>query len=180
MRRVSLNTRRGQDAIFDDDVKIMLMVITHPDMPEVLRISGDNADILEILPPAVPLRGTRSKWQAPLTRADPLGEKFYFVALSAVLPGEQDDAPAGASIIIENTSRRVIKLLRSFTGHADMKLAIVSAEDPDSPEQEWHEMKLISAEGVNEINLTFSREPISSEPWPVGRFNRIEFPGLYR
>jgi hypothetical protein len=180
MRRVSLNTAKAEDAISDDDVKIMLMVITHPELTEPIRLSGDNTEVLEMAPPAIPLWGTRSKWQAPTVNADPLGEKFWFMALSTVLPGEQDDAPASASIIVENTSRRVIKLLRSFTGQADVKMAVVSASNLDAPEQEWHGLKLIVAEGLHEINLSLSKEPVSSEPWPYGRFNRTEFPVLYR
>ncbi len=64
---------------------------------------------------------------------------------------------------------------------ATVDLAIVLASSPDLVEAEWRGLKLMTAEGdAGDVTFTFSREPLSQEPYPADRMTRQRFPGLIR
>lgn len=174
MRRVSLNARRaGQDAS-TAEVEVALFQIEHPLLSDPVRLSTDPTERLADEPLSY---GTRSAWLG----ADPATEPFLFVLASAELPGDQEDAPAAASIILANVSRDLASVLRSFTTRATVHLAVVLASSPDVVEVEYRDLRLVAVEGTAaEITLRISRAPIEDESVPMDRFTRDRFPGLFR
>lgn len=172
MRRVSLNARAAQDAATSDEVEVLLVRITHPDLDEPLRLSSDPTTRISTDPLAY---GTVSRWGAPA------GAVHWFVLASTMLPDDTDDAPAAATLILEAVDRDMATILRSTTIRATVAMAVVLASSPDVVEAEWTELQLVSAEGdAGEIRLSISRDPITSEPWPSRRMTRTAFPGLHR
>ena len=173
MRRLSLNARQAHDAEANLEIEVVLIQIDHPDLEEPIRLSTDNADRLSADPI---MYGTRSAWRG----ANPVTEPFLWVIASAVLPGDQDDAPANAQIVLENIGTEMVGLVRSFTSPATISLAVVHAGSPDLIEAEWTDLQTVFAEiNAGEIVLSISRDEVEQEAFPPGRTTRMNFPGLY-
>ncbi len=108
MRAVSLNARLALDADATDEIEAMLILIEHPELPSPIRLSTDNTERLSTEPLYY---GTRSSWRG----SNPITEPFLWVVASALLPSDLDDAPAAATIILENVDAEMAALVRSFT-----------------------------------------------------------------
>ena len=174
MRRVSLNARLMQDADVIDELYAVLLEITHPELPEPILLSTDNAERLSDEPL---IYGTRSTWRSENgARRD-----FLWIVASTLLPSDLDDAPASATIVLENLDRRMAEIVRSFTDPATINIGVVLASSADLIEAEYTGLLLTSAEiTAGEISLSISREEIESELVPGGRMTSRTFPGLHR
>lgn len=174
MRRVSLNARQSHDAPYSDDLEIALIMIEHPELDAPVRLSTDPTERLSIDPLAY---GTRSAWMD----SEPATEPFLFILAASDIPGDLEDAPAAANIIVENVDSDIAKLLRSFIDRPTVHLAVVMASTPDLVEVEFRDMAMISADGdAGQITLEISRAPIEDESVPMDRFTKERFPGLFR
>lgn len=174
MRRVSLNQRLANDSASTEEIYAALFYIEHPDLPAPIRLSTDNTERLSSDPLYY---GTRSTW---LTE-NPIADPYLWIVASTVLPSDMDDAPAAATIVIENVDNEIAKLLRSFTDLATMHIAVVLASSPDQIEAEYRDLKLISHDiGAGEVTLMVSRQDVEEEDYPVDRMTKDKFPGLHR
>ncbi|TDE40922.1 hypothetical protein [Antarcticimicrobium sediminis] len=170
MSRVALNARMAPNT---DKVEVALLMIEHEALATPVRLSTDPTERLSTDPL---MYGTRSSWMG----ADPLSEPFLFVLASAEIPGDQEDAPAAATLVLENVDNDIAALLRSVTSRATVHMAVVFSDSPDLIEAEFRDMRLIAAEGdASEISLSISREPIEDESCPSDRMTRDRFPGLF-
>lgn len=173
MKRLSLNARLAQDAAASAEIEVVLLELIHPDLDTPIRLSTDNADVID---ESLPLYGTRSAWRG----ADPLNDPYLWIVASAVVPGDDEEAPASARLALENLDARIVELLRSFTSMATANMAVVLASSPDEIEAEWLGLQLTVADGDDgEVVLQFDREEIEQEPFPAGRMTRHHFPGLH-
>lgn len=170
MSRVAIEAREGQSS---DEIEIALFQIEHDTLDAPVRIASGWTDRLS----ADPLMyGVRSAWLG----ANPVTEPFLYVLMSAEIPGDMEEAPASAAIVLDNVDRSIGDVLRSVTDRATVHMAVVLASDPDTPELEVHDLKLMEANGANgEHTLTISREPIEAESIPADRMTRDRFPGLF-
>ncbi len=173
MRRLSLNARLSPDATASSEIEVVLIEFTHPDLEAPIRLSTDNADVIDR---SQSLYGTRSTWRG----ADPVTDPYLWIVASAIVPGDDEDAPASAQIVLENLDARMVDILRSFTDMATVNIAVVMAASPNVIEGEWLNLQLTSAEGDDgEIVIQFDREEIEQELFPSGRMTRWRFPGLH-
>lgn len=173
MRVLSLNARLAQDAPASAEIEACLIEISHPDLPDPIRLSTDNTERLSTDPLVY---GTRSAWRG----ADPLTEPYLWIVAQAVLPGDDAEAPAQAKLVLDNLDRGMVAVLRSFTAPPDVALAVVLAGSPDLVEQEWTGMRITSTDAdAGRIVLSLSRDEIELEPFPSGRMTRRNFPGLH-
>lgn len=173
-RRLSMNARQAVDEPVSSEIELVLLEITHPQLSAPIRLSTDNTERLSDEPL---IYGTRSSWRG----AKPDTEPFYWVLAAAVVPGDDEAAPAAAQIVLENLDSEITHLLRSFTDPATIAMAVVLASSPSLIEAEWADLQLTSAEGsASEIILTISREEIENEYFPSGRMTRQRFPGLHQ
>lgn len=173
MRRLSLNARLAQDAMTSDEIEVALIFIEHPELDEPIRLSTDNTERLSDEPLYY---GTRSKWRG----SNRISEPFLWIIASVILPGDAEDAPASAKIVLENLDSEIVELLRSFTEPAVISIAVVLASSPDLIEAEWTGFQLVSADiTAGEIALSLSRDEIELEPFPAGRMTRLNFPGVH-
>ena len=102
------------------------------------------------------------------------------IIASALIPSDLEDAPAAATIVLENLDVGMTTLLRSMTDPASLSMAVVLASSPDLVEAEWSGLSLVSSEiTADEITLQFSREEIEVEAFPMARLSRERFPGLH-
>jgi hypothetical protein len=173
MKRVSLNTRRAQDATASVEVELFLLEINHPELDAPIRLSTDNTERLSSDPLYY---GTRSNWRG----ADPVTQPFLWVVASLVLPSDSQDDAGEAQIILDVLDAKYAELLRSFTDMATVHIAGVLASTPDVIEQEALDLQLTVAEIADtEITLTLGRQDIAFELYPAGRMTRSKFPGLH-
>ena len=174
MRRVSLNARAALEAASSAEVEVALFVIEHPSLATPIRLSTDPTERLTTEPLAY---GTRSAWMG----ANPATQPYLFILASVELPGDQEDAPAAGTIVLENAVSQVAALLRGFTDRPVVSMAVVLASSPDVVEVEYRGLKMIGAQGTaGEITLQISRAPIEDEAVPMDRFTKDRFPGLFR
>ena len=174
MRRVSLNARTAFDAQTTDEVEIALIMIEHPALDAPVRLSTDPTERLSTDPL---MYGTRTAWMG----SDPVSEPFMFILASANLPSDLEDAPAAASIIIDNVDSDIAGLLRSFTDRPSVHIAVVLASSPDLIEVEFRGMVMTGSSGnAGEITIEISRAPIEEESVPMDRFTKDRFPGIFR
>lgn len=170
MRRVSLNARLAQDAEYSDEIHVVLVHITHPDLDEPVLLSTDNTERLSVEPL---MYGTRSTWMDA-------SEPYLFVLASTLVPSDLDDAPATATLILENVDNHIAKLLRSFTTPATIAMAVVLASSPSMIEAEWTGLEMKTADGdAAEVRLEISRADIEEERSPGHRMTKDFFPGLF-
>lgn len=174
MRRLSLNARLAQLDLRPEEIEVVLMRMTHPLLTAPIRLSTDNTERITADPLVY---GTRSRWGG----ANPVTEPYLWVVASTLLPSDLDDAPAAASIVLENLDAGMAELLRSFTEPANVDLAVVLASSPDEVEAEYTDLRLVGCEiTAGEITLRLSREEIELEQMPAGRMTRDRFPGVHR
>ena len=173
MRRLSLNARLAQDALASSEIEVALFEVSHPELESPIRLSTDNTERLSDDPL---IYGTRSTWRG----ANPVTEPFLWIIASVVLPSDLEDAPASATLVLENLDAEMVELLRSFTTPPSVHIAGVLASSPDVIEVEFLDMKLTSAaiQG-GEIHLSLDREEVELEHFPPGRMTRLNFPGLH-
>ncbi|RWB61024.1 MAG: hypothetical protein EOQ42_20260 [Mesorhizobium sp.] len=172
MRRVSLNARFAIDQVATDELEVVLVIIDHPLLDTPVRLSSDNADRISVEPL---MYGTRSTWRTEG------GSPFLFIMLDALVPDEEDDTPAQASLVMEILDSDIADMLTSTTVPATCHMAIVLASSPDNVEAEWIGLQMTDAPGDSgEVNLKFSMEPITEEPYPADRMTKERFPGLHR
>jgi hypothetical protein len=164
MRRVSLNARTADLGPTTSEVEVALFMITHPELAKPIRLSTDPTERVT----ADPLMyGTRSAWMD----SNPSTQPFLFVLASAQLPSDLEDAPAAATIVLENVD----------TERPTVHMAVVLASSPDLVELEYRGLRIIGAEGnAGEVSLSLSRAPIEDETVPMDRFTKDRFPGLFR
>lgn len=173
MRRLSLNARLSLDAPASQEIHVLLLHIEHPSLSAPIRLSTDNTVRISDEPLVY---GTRSSWRG----ADPTRDPFLWIIASALIPSDLEDAPAAATIVLENLDVGMTTLLRSMTDPASLSMAVVLASSPDLVEAEWSGLSLVSSEiTADEITLQFSREEIEVEPFPMARLSRERFPGLH-
>lgn len=172
MRRLSLNARTALDDEYSGEVEVVLLCFDHPELAAPIRLSTDNAVRISVDPEVY---GTVSMWRGA-TPDDP----YLWVIASAVLPSDTEDAPAQATIVLENLDSGMAALLRSFTSPATVSLAVVMAASPNRIEAEYTGLILASADiTAGEIALALSRDEIELEPFPAGRLSKHRFPGLH-
>jgi hypothetical protein len=173
MRRLSLNARLAQDADMSAEIPVVLFEINHPDLQKPIRLSTDNTERLSVDPLYY---GTRSTWRG----ANPVADPYLWVIASTLLPSDQEDTPAGGTLVLENLDSEMVRLVRSFTDVATIHLAIALASSPNLIEDEYTDLQILSCDiDAGEIALTFSREEIELEYFPSGRMSRQRFPGLF-
>lgn len=173
MRRVSLNARTAFDAQQTGEVEVALFQFDIPD-DEPVRLSTDPTSRISGDPL---IYGTRSSWMG----ANPATEPYLFVLASAEVPGDQEDAPAAATLVLENVDNDIAQTLRSITRPITVQIAVVMASSPDLVEVEYQSLLMISAEGdAGEVAIQISRQPIEEEYAPTDRMTPDRFPGLHR
>jgi hypothetical protein len=173
MRRVSLNARDIQDDISTDQIYVALFEITHPELAEVIRLSTDPTERLQDDPL---IYCTRSTWRG----ANPVSDPWLWTIASALLPSDLEDAPASASLVLENLDSAMVEIVRSVTSPPTVAMAVVLASTPNIVEAEFLDLQILSADiDAGAITLAISRDEIEAEPFPSGRMTRDRFPGLH-
>lgn len=179
MRVLSLTLRAAATAQETDQTPAVLVTVTHPELPEPLRLSSDPSRRLSADPP---LYGTTSR-----------GQTFWHIPMSVILPDSQPQAAPRAQLQLDNIAvdrdlagipglarARVSDLLRLSPRMATVLLELVLSTTPDVVERRWPLLETVAAtvEGPSVV-LDFGRDNRAREPFPALTFSSFYFPGLF-
>lgn len=150
------------------DYPILLITISDPSLTTPVRVSSDPTQRVEETDQDI-IYGTVSR-----------GETYFFLPFNIKLPTDEADSAPKASLSIDNVSRELIPVIRSLTNPPEVTLELVMASDPDTVEAEFPQFILSS---ISYDSLTISGDltvdMLVSEPFPAGKFNPSQFPGLF-
>lgn len=148
------------------EIPVLLLTITHPDLPDTIRISSDNADMLDV---ELQLRGTISRLQ-----------EYNFLPISASLPEEGEDAANTIQITVDNVGQDLTEPLKSTVTPATVTVEIVLASAPDDVEVSFPDFQLTSADvDAGSVKLSLTVDVMASEPYPADNFTPAAFGGLW-
>lgn len=162
-------TNTAKAALFAQSTKetfILLLTISHPDWTDDVRVSSDPT---QILPVNGPLRGTISN-----------GDEYIFVPFTINLPAQDDTGIAKATIVVDNTDRRIVDQIRSASSAVTVGIQIVLASNPDVVEVSYADFKMERAT-YDALIVTgeISVEYFDLEPYGSKRFTPSDFPGMF-
>jgi len=164
-RQLSNAAKQAMYAQETGEVFVILLTISHPDFIEDIRVASDIIDDL----PEAGVQGVISR-----------DMEFVYLPFSVTLPQQDETGVARASITIDNIDRQIVRAVRKSNSALSIKIEIVLASDPDSPEISIEDFKL---ERVNYDALTVSGEIsveyFDLEPFPARRFTPSDFAGIF-
>lgn len=157
-RQLSETARRALFAASTDQVFVRLLRLSHPDLPEPIRVCADALDTVH------------------------LGERFQAFPFDVTFPDDTEEAPPRVVLEIAAADRRVITAIRSLSGGPmTVEFAVVLASSPDIKEAGWYTFSLREAEfdaGFVRGELRF--EDVLNEPYPGELFTPALFRGLFQ
>lgn len=148
-------------------VVIALLTLTHPSIAgDPLYISSDPTVRLSDTPL---IYGTTSR-----------GNDYQFVPMALGLPDDIDERAPSARIIIDNVSRDIVAIARTFPSPPKCKIELVLSSSPEVVEVEYPEFDIMNFQyNSNSITLELTIESLTDEPLPAGSFNPSGFGGLF-
>lgn len=166
MRDLSDRLKQAMFAPETEEIAVMLLTITHPDLAETWRLSSDNAVLFD---KDKQLRGTVSR-----------GKRYHFLPMSISLPEEGDDAGHAIKIKLDNVSRELTPLVQSTLTPARVDLEVVLADAPDLVEVSFPDFALTSADvDAGSATLTLAVDAMMTEQFPCDNFTPSSFGGLW-
>ncbi len=166
MRVLSLEFREALFGQESGDVPIFLLTITHPLLPEPIRLTTDP---------------TERKSDTPLVyRTMSRGEEYLYAGIEVSLPDEEDRSPPTSKLIIGNVTRELIPLARSITTPASVRIDCVLASSLDFVEMSWpgFDMSNLVADAAT-LQFDLTIDAFMTEPCPAGTFSPAYFPSLF-
>lgn len=165
-RTLSLNMRTAITAQAGDEVAICLIQFWHPDSVGVLRVSTDPTQRITLDPLVY---GTVA-----------LGVTYYFYPVMVTLPDDIDERAPRAQFAIENISRDLVTMLRSFTKPGRCDIKVVLASTPNTVEIDYPDFDIQSVQFTDQIlTIEVGLSALDDEPYPAGIFAPSGFPGLF-
>jgi hypothetical protein len=150
-----------------EEVPIVLVEATHPDLPSPARLSSDPTTRISLDPLVY---GTIH-----------MGDQYLWVLMTAILPSEDEESTPALQLNFEDVEGQVGDVLRSFQYPATIKLMLVSSKSLDTPLEVFTDLQTVKSEGdAHQCTLDISREWFIAEPSPAHRFTKPLFPGLHR
>lgn len=137
------------------EVWLVLLTISHPDLPTPIRVVNNNEDITS------------------------RGNIYQAFPFEIVLPGEDPDSPPRAAIRIDNVDRSVIALIRSISSAPTVTIEVILASQPNIVEIAYSSLALRNVRydpSTIEGELFF--EPLFNEPI-TATMTPSRFPGLF-
>ena len=96
------------------------------------------------------------------------------------LPADDDEAPKGVQIQIDNVDMRMIGLLRNVTEPIDCRLLVVVAATPDTVEMELTDLKLVQVVwSAQTIEGTLTSDDPLNQVYPGDIYEPRTFPGCF-
>lgn len=148
------------------ETAVVLLTLTHPDLPQPLRLSSYPA----VRTSEVPLEYvTYSR-----------GQTFRFFPFAIVIPDDVQERAPVAQLQIENVTRSLVALIRSTNISAVVAIELAVASALDEPFAEFGEFDLQRVTyDADVMTLELSTDALTDIPYPSGSFTPAGFPGLF-
>jgi hypothetical protein len=155
-RSLSALARRALYGAETGDVFLILLTLSHDDLPAPLRVCSDAVDVVS--------RGTT----------------FSAFPFDLTLPDDDDNQSPQARLSVDNVDRQIVAAIRRIPTAPTVLIEIIRAADPDVVEAVFADFKLTDIQYDSQTvkgNLTI--EDFTAEPFPAASFSPGSFPGLF-
>jgi hypothetical protein len=140
-----------------DEVFVLLITISHPDLSPPIRIACNQDE------PVV-----SNGWT------------FFNLPVEADLPDDEQDAPPVASLRIMNVNQEVVRSARSIRTPPEVQLDVVLLSDPDNIEITLPTFNMAKVEyNILELTGELQVDDLASEPYPAHTFTPAKFRGIF-
>jgi hypothetical protein len=137
-----------------DDALIILLTITHDDLPAAIRVCSNSEDI------------------------ESNGEDYLACPFDLKLLVNDPQQLPKATLSIQNVDRRIVEAIRSIGTAPEVEVSIIKASDPDTVEMSLPNFSLLSVTyDALTVQGDLFLENMASEPYPAGSFSPSEFRG---
>ena len=165
-RTVSLTFRTAMEAQETGLVPIVLLIVTHANLAQPIRLSSDPTQRLTTDPLVY---GTLHQ-----------GNNYLFLPFAAILPDDKEDAPTTARLVISNVDRSLIPLLRTEFVPPAVTIRLISSAALDDVEIEYQPLDIASFTATADfIEIALAEDALMHEPYPWGEVTPSHFPGLF-
>jgi hypothetical protein len=155
-RTISSAARRAVFAGETDEAFLVLLTLSHDDLPAPVRVSSDAADTVS------------------------RGDTFSAYPFLLALPDDADSRAPRARLVIDNVDRQIVQAVRALSGAPRVLMEIVRASDPDTVEARFADFRLTDVEYDSHlIRGDITVEDFTAEPFPANVFSPGFFPGLF-
>jgi len=155
-RNISNNARVAINSPQTDEVFLVILEISHTDLPAPIRVVNNMQDVVSN------------------------GDTYVATAFNFVPPSQQDGEIGRSKLVIDNIDRSIVTAIRSINSPADISASIILADTPDVVEAGPWEFKLRDVTYDREtvsgdlFYLSYLRDNIGTI-----RYKNIHFPGLF-
>jgi hypothetical protein len=155
-RALSARAKRAALAHETDDAFLILLTITDPDSNEVVRLVNNNEDVTS------------------------RGEVFSACAFIFTFPSDDDDAPKGVTIQIDNVDQRLIDMLRSIVVPISFLVEVVIAQTPSIVEMQLPDLKMVQVQwDSNVVEATLQSDDPLNQQYPSHIYEPRTFAGCF-
>ena len=164
---ISDNLRQAAYSQETDVAVIILLTLTTPELPDVVRVCSTPVEKFEDLGPDV--YGVTSN-----------GERYLFLPFEINLPQDDKTGAVSAKLTIDNVNRQIVQYARQTRKPISVDIKCILSNALDVIELEYDEFKLtnVSYDGFT-VSGDLSIDYLGLEPFPCGRFTPSGFPGLF-
>lgn len=108
------------------------------------------------------------------------GQEFTPYPFSIILQNDSDDKVPTLKLVIDNTDLALIELIRALEEAPTFKIELVLGSTPDTIEKtiDFLKMKTVSYD-KSSIQADLVSDTILFRSFPKGKYNPIQFPGLF-
>lgn len=148
-------------------VKVLILVtMTHPTVPGVLRICNEATTRLT----DQPLRyGTISN-----------GNTFQYVPFDILLPDDMDKKATSSQLIVSNLSQDLVDNFRLYRGPGNVTIQLALSSTPNVIEIQWVNMNIRGVSGtIQLLTVDFGINSMEREPYPADKFTPSGFPAVF-
>lgn len=164
---ISENFRQAAYAQETDVAVIVLLTLSTPELPEVIRVCSSPVEKFADL--GENIYGLTSN-----------GERYLFLPFDIALPQDDKTGAVTATLSIDNVNRQIVQYARQTKKPVNVKVQVVLSNALDDVELEYDDFKLsnVSYDGFK-VSGDLSIDYLGLEPFPCGRFTPSGFPGLF-
>jgi len=134
----------------------ILMRITHPTLPDAIRICDNNEQVTS------------------------RGDVYLPVAFNLALPDDTDQALPTMSISIDNVNQALVDMIRELTSPPSFIFEMVTSVQPDILEIGIYDLIMRSVTWNDyQMTIELSNDDVLNQSWPDSTFNPSEFAGAF-
>lgn len=155
-RTLTGETRAALHAPQTDEIFTVLLTISHPDMPEAIRVCSGGRNVTS------------------------RGNDFIAYPFSLHLPEDEEGRSPRARLSIDNVERHIVQAVRNLTSSPFVTIEIIRHAAPDVVEARFDDFRFTNITYDSQaVEGDLTVEDFTAEPYPAACFSPSLFPGLF-